>query len=264
MVDNNHKKCSVCLEDKPLSNFYFRKDSGKYRNECSKCLVEAFNKRRADNPEKIKEISKKTREKNKHKAKKRMQDWKANNPNHRKEYVKNNPEIIKAVAKRAYLKNKDKINEKKKEWYVNNKERHSATRDLYAKNNKERLLYARRKWERNRMDTDINYILQKTLRSRIRGALKSAGGRKAERTENLIGCTVEEFRVFIESQFTDGMSWDNWTTDGWHLDHRIPISWFNLENENCRKLAFSYKNMQPLWWQENFSKNNRYSHKMAI
>lgn len=262
-MESETRTCKKCKQELPVSNFYFRKDSNKYRDNCKECVKGQVKKNALLNIDKIKERNKAFRAKNKEKIAFKNKEWRKANPGHRKEYVKNNPEIIKAVAKKTYLKHKDKVNAKKKEWYQKNKQRHAEKREAYAIKNKDRLLAARRKWERNRMDTDINYLLQKTLRGRVREALKSTGGRKAERTESLIGCTVQEFRQYIETQFKDGMSWDNWAFDGWHLDHKVPVSWFNLENENCRKLAFNYKNMQPLWWQENFSKNNRYSHKIS-
>lgn len=31
-------KCSSCLEEKQQSEFYFRKDSNKPRNECKECF----------------------------------------------------------------------------------------------------------------------------------------------------------------------------------------------------------------------------------
>ncbi len=34
---NNYKICRVCGEKKPLSAFYIRKDTGKYRNDCIDC-----------------------------------------------------------------------------------------------------------------------------------------------------------------------------------------------------------------------------------
>lgn len=257
---NDVKKCNKCQKKHPLSNFYFRKDNGKYRDDCKDCILEDRKGYALKNKQKIKERNKAFRHKNKVRLSEKNRAWRLSNPEHRKNYVKNNPEIIKACAKRSYIKNKENVNAKKKEWYQNNKEKHAKTRELYAINNKERLLAARRKWERNKMATDLNYLLQKTLRSRIKEALK-CGAKKAEKTVELIGCSMDEFRTHIENQFTEGMSWDNWSFYGWHLDHKIPVSWFNLKNESCRKAAFNYKNMQPLWWDENFKKKNRYSHK---
>lgn len=124
-------------------------------------------------------------------------------------------------------------------------------------------MHARRKWENERLANDINYKLHKKLAGRIRHELKGVAKRTL-RTEELIGCTISELIVFIEAQFKPGMTWANHSTNGWHIDHRIPVSWFNLENENCRRLAFSYKNLQPLWAEENLEKKFFYSHALAI
>lgn len=34
-----YKECTKCFIDRPLSEFYFRKDSNSYRNECKACLI---------------------------------------------------------------------------------------------------------------------------------------------------------------------------------------------------------------------------------
>ncbi len=74
-----------------------------------------------------------------------------------------------------------------------------------------------------------------------------------------MGCDIEFFKKYIEEQFSEGMSWNNWSLHGWHLDHKIPISWFNLENEHCRKCAFHYTNMRPAWAKYNVLKNNKFA-----
>lgn len=35
------KICTKCNTELPISNFYYRADSGKYRNECKECLIKA-------------------------------------------------------------------------------------------------------------------------------------------------------------------------------------------------------------------------------
>lgn len=50
------------------------------------------------------------------------------------------------------------------------------------------------------------------------------------------------------------MSWDNMGMKGWHVDHKTPISWFDLSKEDEFKKGFHYSNLQPLWAMDNFKK----------
>jgi hypothetical protein len=270
MAENLHtsevmetKVCVKCQQEKQLSDFYFRKETGKYRPDCRACLTARNTKWRKANWDSFKETARKRIERNRDKisAQRKLYDEKNKEKlqAYHKEYHQKNREKALIDRKEWYQKqDREEQLQQRREWYQNNKEKHAANREKYEQENKDRLRAARRKWENNRLKTDLNYCLQKTLRGRIRASLKGLT-KKQERTEELIGCTIEEFRAYIESQFKEGMTWENWSAYGWHIDHRIPLTWFNLENENCRKLAFHYKNMQPLWWDQNIKKNNRYA-----
>ena len=48
------------------------------------------------------------------------------------------------------------------------------------------------------------------------------------------------------------MSWNNYEL--WHIDHIRPCSLFNLADPKEQKECFNYKNLQPLWAEENLSK----------
>jgi hypothetical protein len=71
---------------------------------------------------------------------------------------------------------------------------------------------------------------------------------------NIIGCTPSFLKEYIENQFKDGMSWDNYGFYGWHIDHIIPLSSAKTE-EDLYKLSH-YTNLQPLWMIDNFIKGN--------
>lgn len=76
------------------------------------------------------------------------------------------------------------------------------------------------------------------------------------------GCSVEAFRSHIESQFRDGMTWDNWGRGWggareWHLDHIRPLASFDLTDLKQVAEACHYTNIQPLWASENRSKGPR-------
>jgi hypothetical protein len=52
--------------------------------------------------------------------------------------------------------------------------------------------------------------------------------------------------------FTEGMSWDNYGE--WHIDHILPCSSFDLADIEQQKICFNYKNLQPLWAEDNLRK----------
>ena len=73
----------------------------------------------------------------------------------------------------------------------------------------------------------------------------------------LLGCSIEHARKHLESQFREGMKWDNHGKYGWHIDHIIPCASFDLTDPEQQKKCFNYKNLQPLWWHENLSKGSK-------
>lgn len=116
-----------------------------------------------------------------------------------------------------------------------------------------------RKKDRERISLEKR-ILAKTvrmLRSRIRSVIKNKTHRG--HVYDLLGCSVEYFRFYIESQFKEGMSWDNHTYYGWHLDHIIPCAFFDMNNDDDIKKCFHYTNYQPLWRKHNQIKGSIYT-----
>lgn len=69
-----------------------------------------------------------------------------------------------------------------------------------------------------------------------------------------LNCSVKHFIDFIESQFTEGMSWENYGYHGWHIDHYVPYSFFNCKDLSDMKLCWNYQNLRPLWEKDNLDK----------
>lgn len=103
-----------------------------------------------------------------------------------------------------------------------------------------------------RYANDVNFKLASRLRNRLNRAIKSEF--KVGSAVRDLGCSIQEFKSYLESKFKPGMSWDNWTTDGWHIDHIIPLSSMDLTNPVEFQKACHYTNLQPLWWHENLDK----------
>lgn len=107
--------------------------------------------------------------------------------------------------------------------------------------------------------SDTHNKIIKTLRRRFKesvGRIKK-GSSGSKESLKLLGCTLLEFKKHIETQFEDWMTWDNHGQYTWHIDHIIPVSSFDLTNEEEVKKCFHYTNLQPLHWEANLKKSNR-------
>ena len=94
-------------------------------------------------------------------------------------------------------------------------------------------------------------------RLRVIGVLK--GIVKSNHTLEMIGCSAIELKDYIESKFQDGMSWENYGREGWHVDHIRPCASFDLSDPKQQEECFHYKNLQPLWAKDNLSKGSHYN-----
>ena len=123
---------------------------------------------------------------------------------------------------------------------------------LYRERNKDR----RNKQARDRRQNDPEYRIRHNLRMRMNRAIKDIA--KSDHTIDILGCTIEEFRSYLEDLFTDGMSWANYGRDGWHIDHIKPCAAFDMNKEEEQRACFHYTNMQPLWAEDNLKKSDSF------
>jgi hypothetical protein len=104
---------------------------------------------------------------------------------------------------------------------------------------------------------DPQYRIKKHLRVRMwEVIIKKAKSTRKGNIEELIGCTVEQYRKHIENQWGLNMNWENHGVY-WEIDHIIPLDYFNLIDIDQQKQAFSYTNIQPLLKSDNRSKKNK-------
>ena len=124
----------------------------------------------------------------------------------------------------------------------------------WVKHNKEARAAHCRKYTQRVNSTPEGKLLS-YHRKRVWAALK--GNKPSDHKPALLGCTIAEFKAYLESKFQDGMTWDNY--GGWHVDHIKPCSLFQLELDSEQRACFNYLNTQPLWASDNLSKGNKYN-----
>jgi len=112
-----------------------------------------------------------------------------------------------------------------------------------------------REYVSNKKRTDSLYRLKCNIRSLITNSFKSKFTKKARKTIEILGCDYSTFKIYIESQFTEDMNWDNYAIY-WQLDHIKPISWAKSEEEMYE--LSHYTNFQPLFWLDNIKKGNKF------
>jgi hypothetical protein len=101
----------------------------------------------------------------------------------------------------------------------------------------------------------LKYRIASRLRNRILRALKK--GYKSGHSIELLGCSIEFLKTYLENLFEEGMTWENWSRKGWHMDHIIPCASFDLTKEEEQKKCFHYTNLQPLWAKDNLEKHTK-------
>ena len=78
--------------------------------------------------------------------------------------------------------------------------------------------------------------------------------KKSNKTEEILGCTIQEFIVHLQSLFIKDMTLENHgqCEECWHIDHKVPLA-FAKNKEDIIKLCH-HTNLQPLWSRDNIKK----------
>lgn len=226
------KVCSKCKEEKEVCEFQKNSHSKDgYRSECSLCSK----KQNESIPkEKLLSYNKNFREKNREKINEKQKIYYQNNKDKELSRGKKYRETLKKDKPITTIKTIEEIKLKKQEWIKNNRELNNEKR-------------------RNKYKNNILYRISLNVRNRVNIYLKSSKIQKRNKTFDIVGCSTEFLKEHLESQFIDGMSWDNRCE--WHIDHIIPVSSAKTEEE-FYKLCH-YTNLQPLWAKDNLKKYNK-------
>lgn len=245
VITDDSKICVMCKILKPKNEYHKGVKKSGVQSKCKECTTKYKKERYWANHEI--ELAKYTKSRTK-----------PENLLQRKEY---------------YEKNKSEYRERYLKWIANeeNKKHRSRVAKMYNKVAYEKIskrasAYAKRPevkarkkikhLERNK--TDIQYIIKRRLRDRLRKIVKALGSNKYKLVSSieLLGCDIEFFKTYFESTFTDDMCWGRISEI--HVDHIKPCKKFDLTKLEEQKKCFHYSNLQALWAVDNLKKNAKY------
>lgn len=239
------KICNICKQNKPLTE-YRKFGVGNYRGSCNPCDVNERRKekikisieeglfKKADDPVKGMIIC--------------IQCGKNKQP---KEFREARFECVDCERKcgRKYRKS-DVGKNKARAWVRNNKIKMAKLQaDWYNENRKEI-----REKENLRLHNDELFSMKTNLRIKLVGVINSSLKNKHV---DFLNCTDTFFKEWLIQNFDDRMKFANHGSY-WHVDHVIPIATFNnlLNDDNQKRLCFSWFNISPTKKEYNLSKHH--------
>ena len=168
---------------------------------------------------------------------------------------------------KEYMKEyRQKKSEELKQYYYDNKEKQKERNKIFLEKNpnfvkewKEKNPNYNKEYFKKRKQDPIKgpiIKLQNSIINSVYRGIKSINGIKSQKTLDILGLkNWDEFKKHIESQFTEGMTWDNYGREvniSWSIDHTIPISSATTLDE-VKKLNH-YTNLKPMWHIDNIKK----------
>lgn len=189
----------------------------------------------------------------------------------KKKRMKSDPIYLKKRRdweKKYALLNKEKIRKRQKEWRLKNLDHVKKVALNYLQKNRKKILKYSKEWHqrpevkqkrneryKERRKTEPFYRMKLSLRGRLNSFVYRGRANKMVSNSVLIGCDWNFFKKYIENKFKKGMTWENYGK--WHIDHIKPMTSFDLFKLDDQYECCNYKNLQPLWAEENRKKSNK-------
>jgi len=163
-----------------------------------------------------------------------------------KKYNSKHKDEKKIYDKQYNLKYKDKKKLRMKQYYLKNKDKIILNIKQNQSKNKDKIRIRQAKYTKNKRKIDNNIRILCNLRSRFYKALK--GNFKSDHTMRLVGCSIPELKLYLQSLFRPEMDWFNYGK--WVLHHKIECYRFDMSDPEQQKLCFHYTNIIPMWENE--------------
>ena len=218
-----NKTCSVCVLEKDISQFRFRKKQNVYTTYCRYCENQNNREYKKNNQEKIQAYNE------------------VYMPEYMKQYEVDHKEELKEYRQKYREDNQEQLKEKDRNYYVQNKQQ---------------IIDRTRKYADNKRLNDPVFRLRESVSSNIRMCIK----KNHQPFAKYLPYTIQDLKTHLEQQFEPWMTWDNYgtyrldiwndndqTTWTWQLDHIVPHSTFqyiSMEDQAFRD-CWALSNLRP-------------------
>ena len=136
-------------------------------------------------------------------------------------------------------------------------------KEYYQNRDRDKLRAYWRERDRKLRKTSKFYVLNSRMRTLIYQEIR--GGKRRKSWKEFIDYNLNDLMRHLESKFTKGMTWEKFMNGEIHIDHILPLSFFNYtsaDDAEFRK-CWSLENLQPLWAEDNMKKHNKVSLKLT-
>lgn len=243
------KSCYSCKQSKSIELFVkdkYTKDG--YKFICKKCSCDKTKAYHAKDPAK---------------SRAKLYAWRDKNRQYWLGYLKHmrgkNPTFVpkERDANRSPEEARQWVKDNKAQYDVKNKDKNRS----YQKAHQPIINQRAREWRRAQRLSNPQFRLMENLRRRFYDLVKKLGHKRSLEYVEMIGCSLDELKAWIENHFEPGMNWENqghfsFDKQTWQLDHHYPCSAFDLSDPEQQKQCFHHTNVYPVWARENLDKRD--------
>lgn len=174
-----------------------------------------------------------------------------------------------------------------KQWQENNLQRKKDSTRRWRENNIERVRRLKKQWRGANLDKEKQYRQRRNVKFlQKNGITYNAAQRRKRRTNDLaykelvnrqrsfcnwikgtrqngattqlVGCTPDQFHIYIDKQLTPKMRRAGRGSEPgkWVIDHKVNLA-FILKHPEYKDAIWHHTNCWPVWWEENLRKADR-------
>lgn len=173
---------------------------------------------------------------------------------YRKKYYESNRERLLEKDRERYKKDPEKKRAYARKRREENREILNAKALEYQRNNREKVYERQNAWAKRQRAENPSFAIRHEIRRSMNRFIK--GIQRGGKILKHIGCSLDEYKSYMESLFVEGMTWESYGKT-WTVDHITPLTSFDLLDEEQLAKAVNFKNTQPLTLSDNVRKGGK-------